>query len=58
MSIKMGVFAYGYSKCYKAFMKFRVATGKYQRYLELPDIERDAERRREQDLGADAEENR
>lgn len=40
MSIKMGVFAYGYSKCYKAFMKFRVATGKYQRYLELPDIER------------------
>lgn len=46
LSIKMGVFLYGYCKCYKAFMKFReatelhIASGKYQRHLEFPDIER------------------
>lgn len=42
----MGVFAYGYCKCYKTFMKFREATGlrrasgKYQRSLGFPDIEK------------------
>lgn len=43
MSIKMGVFAY--CKCYRAFMKFREATGLHRvweasRYTEFLDIER------------------